>query len=83
MAGRKKSTGEKLVENIGRALKIPALVDQYVKEQPHLNHNEAFVEGALAAKDLIQSLRPILTLIIDTTTLFDKKEQTEDDEWKP
>jgi hypothetical protein len=80
----KKSTGEKLKEAVGRAMKIPDLVDQYVKEQPHLTQNEAFTEGALAMKELMATIRPLWTLLIDTTTLFDKKQvEDEEDEWKP
>jgi hypothetical protein len=79
----KKSTGEKLCEAVGKMLKVPALVDAYVKEQPHLTQNEAFTEAALAAKEVIEATRKLWTLLLDTTTLFDNKQTGDEDEWKP
>jgi len=79
--GKKKgSAGQRLNKVIVSVLRLPHTIDGFVKDNPWLNKDRAFVEAALAVKRTIQELRLPLNLITDVATQFDDKDKQEEDE---
>ena len=80
MGKKKGSPGQRLNKVIVSVLRLPHTIDGFVKDNPWLNEDKAFVEAALAVKRTIQELRLPLNLITDVATQFDDKDKQEEDE---
>lgn len=74
----KKNPGKRLRKQVESVLRLPKILDTFVKEQPWLNEDESFVKSALAVKRTIQEMRLPLNLLIDVANQFGGAD-TEDD----
>ena len=65
-----KNPGKKLAKQINGVVKLPGVLDTFVKNHPWLNKDESFVKASLAVKRTIQELKLPLNLIIDVAQQF-------------
>ena len=66
----KKNPGKRLAKQINGVIKLPGVLDTFVKDHPWLNEDESFVKAALAVKRTIQELKLPLNLIVDVAQQF-------------
>ena len=73
----KKNPGKKLAKQIQGVVRLPSVLDAFVKEHPWLNEDESFVKSCLAVKRTIQELKLPLNLITDVAQKFMDDESEE------
>ena len=72
-----KNPGKRLAKQLTGTLRLPAILDDFVKNHPWLNEDESFVKSCLAVKRTIQELRLPMNVIMDVAQQFVEKD-TED-----
>ena len=73
-----KNPGKRLAKQLTGTMRLPAVLDAFVKEHPWLNEDESFVKSCLAVKRTIQELRLPMNVIMDVAQQFIEKDEGED-----
>lgn len=73
-----KNPGKRLAKQLTGTLRLPNVLDTFVKEHPWLNEDESFVKSCLAVKRTIQELRLPMNIIMDVAQQFIEKDEGED-----
>ena len=73
-----KNPGKALAKQLTGTLRLPSVLDNFVKGHPWLNEDESFVKSCLAVKRTIQELRLPLNVIMDVAQQFIEKDEGED-----